>query len=293
MDTVPFDFARTNYVLAPHTRYHIGGSAHLALFPPTLADMEAAYQWLFTTDMPFIVIGGGANMLIDDRGYDGCALFTTELKEVHPLGNHSFFVGTGILLADLVRKIMLPNNYEGVGALTGIPGTVGGALFMNAGTANGSVCELAVSVDLLEDKGVRRLPLTPDRYGYRGQSFCQGDTVITGAMFRFTPSERDESEVYHHYMRRRSETQPDGLCCGSVFKNPPDDHAGRLIEAAGLKGKRHNGAIISEKHANFIMNDADASFDDVFHLITLVKQTVHARFGVELHEELRIIRSVP
>jgi len=290
MDTVPFDFVRTDYLLAPHTRYRIGGPAALALFPPTRSDMEAAYHWLVETNMPFIIIGGGTNMLIDDKGYPGCALFTIELKELKPLGEHRYAVGAGVVLADLVRQIMLPNNYEGVGALTGIPGTVGGALFMNAGTVNGSVCQIASSIDTLKSDGLVHLPLTPDLYGYRGQSFCQGNSVIVGATFAFTPSDKDESAVYRHYMQRRSETQPEGWCCGSVFKNPPGDHAGKLIEAAGLKGTRRNGAVISEKHANFIMNEANASFDDVLYLITLVKDTIRERFGVELHEEVRIIR---
>lgn len=291
MNTVPFDFARTNYSLAPHTRYRIGGPASVALFPPTLSDMSAAHRWLIAENMPFIVLGGGTNMLIDDQGYAGCALFTTALKTLKPLGEHRYTVGAGVVLADLVRQVMVPNNYAGVGALTGIPGTVGGALFMNAGTANGSVCQLASSVAILEQSGLAHLPMTSDLYSYRGQSFCQGDTVIAEATFAFTPSDKEESEVYQHYMQRRSETQPAGWCCGSVFKNPPGDHAGRLIETAGLKGTRHNGAAISEKHANFIMNEANASFDDVLYLITLVKKNIRERFGVELHEEVRIIRS--
>ena len=291
MDSVPFDFAFADYVLAPHTRYRIGGPAKIALFPKTFADMKAAYNWLTANKIPFIILGGGTNMLIDDRGYAGAALFTTELKELESLGEHQYRVGAGVVLGDLVRQAMLPNNYTGVGALTGIPGTVGGALFMNAGTANGSVCQLVADVTLLEGNNVHTIPMTEKLYGYRGQSFCRNHALIAEATFRFTPSEQNEREVYEHYMRRRRETQPEGWCCGSVFKNPPGDHAGRLIEAAGLKGKRHNGAVISEKHANFIMNEAGASFDDVFYLINLVKETVQQQFGIELHEEVRIVRS--
>jgi len=291
MNTVPFRFARADYPLARHTRYRIGGPARLALFPPTRADMEAAHHWLLDTQTPFIVLGGGTNLLIDDRGYPGCALFTTGLRGVTEAARDHFAVGAGVALADLVRQVMLPNNYRGVGALTGIPGTVGGALFMNAGTANGSICGLAERVDLLRADGLVSQPLSPEMYSYRGQAFCGDNCVITGATFAFSRSDRDETEVYRHYMRRRSETQPEGWCCGSVFKNPPGDHAGRLIEAAGLRGLRHNGAVISDKHANFIMNEDNARFDDVLYLIALAKDTVRERFGVELREEVRIIRA--
>ena len=291
MNAVPFDFAQSHYPLAPHTRYRIGGPAKLALFPDSIADMKAACTWLAKNKMPYIILGGGTNVLIDDAGYPGAALFTTELKAMTPLGDHCYRIGAGVVLGDLVRQVLLPNNYSGVGALTGIPGTVGGALFMNAGTANGCVCQLVADVTLVENGQEHTVPITTSRYEYRGQSFCHGHALIAAATFRFTPSEQNETQVYEHYIRRRRETQPEGWCCGSVFKNPPNDHAGRLIEAAGLKGKRRNGAVISEKHANFIMNEADASFDDVLYLITLVKDTVQKQFGVELHEEVRIIRS--
>lgn len=290
MDAVPFDFAFTDYTLAPHTRYRIGGPAKLALFPKIFADIRAAYGWLLKNEMPFIILGGGTNMLIDDKGYPGAALFTTELKELESLGENRYRVGAGVVLGDLVRQTMLPNNYTGVGALTGIPGTVGGALFMNAGTANGSICQLAADVTLMDPEGAHTITMTEQLYGYRGQSFCQNHELIAEATFNFTPSERNETDVYEHYIRRRRETQPEGWCCGSVFKNPEGAHAGRLIEAVGLKGKRHNGAVISEKHANFIMNEAGASFNDVFYLINLVKETVKKEFDVELHEEVRIIR---
>ncbi len=290
MDKIPFNFSSTDYLLAPHTRYRIGGPAKIALFPQTLTDLEAALCWLVAQDMPFIVIGGGTNMLIDDKGYPGCALFTTAMKTLEPLDENKYRVGAGVVLADLVQRIMLPNNYQGIGALTGIPGTVGGALFMNAGTVNGSICQMVESVTVVKKGGMKTVPMTEELYGYRGQTFCERADIIAEATFAFVPSERNETEVYEHYMRRRRETQPEGWCCGSVFKNPPGDHAGRLIEAAGLKGTRHNGAVISEKHANFIMNEDGATFDDVLYLITLVKDTIRDQFGVDLHEEVRIIR---
>ncbi len=113
--------------------------------------------------------------------------------------------------------------------------------------------------------------------------------MILGGVFRFERSGESQQAIYDRYIQRRSESQPKGNCCGSVFKNPEGDHAGRLIEACGLKGARRGGAVISTKHANFIMNENQACFDDVYGLIQLAKDTVRAQWGVELEEEVRVI----
>jgi UDP-N-acetylmuramate dehydrogenase len=127
-------------------------------------------------------------------------------------------------------------------------------------------------------------------YAYRSQTFCGAGEIILRGVFRFHPAETSQREVYDHYMLRRKEKQPQGHCCGSVFKNPEGGHAGQLIEACGLKGTRHGGAVISPLHANFIMNERQATATDILTLIQLCKKSVHDRFGLELHEEVRIIR---
>lgn len=293
MNTPPFAFVEENYPLAPHTLYRIGGPAKWAFLPRNMEEAQAAYEWISERKIPFLVMGAGSNMLIDDEGFDGAVLFTTELKHREECGEHRFRLGAGLPLADIIRTTMLPNNYAGTGALTGIPGTLGGALFMNAGTVNGAICQFTETATLLIPSGLSVVTMTPELYSYRGQRFCGSDAVILEAVLRFSPSEQDESAIYRHYIQRRLDTQPQGWCCGSVFKNPPNDHAGRLIESCGLKGTRRGGAIISEKHANFIMNEDNASFADVLELIRLVKETVLARHGIELHEEVRIITRRP
>ncbi len=285
-----FDFVREQYSLAPHTLYRIGGPARWAFLPRTAGEAKAAYTWMVDRKMPVLIMGAGSNMLIDDRGFPGGVLFTTELKGIETLGSGRYRSGAGVMLADIVSSVMLPNNYAGVGALTGIPGTLGGALYMNAGTVNGSICQFTEAVTLLTPEGAQTVSMEPALYSYRSQTFCGKHEVILDAILAFTVSDVDEVAVYNHYIQRRRETQPQGWCCGSVFKNPPDNHAGRLIETCGLKGTRRGGAVISEKHANFIMNEDNASFEDVLGLIQLVKDTVYARFGIRLEEEVRIIR---
>jgi UDP-N-acetylmuramate dehydrogenase len=289
-EAVPFDFAYAGYPLAPATLYHVGGPARLALIPRTAGEAREAYAWMAAQPGKKLVLGGGSNVLIDDAGYDGIVLFTERLDTISPMGQHRYYVETGVILDNLVTGVMIPNNYGGVGGLTGIPGSVGGAIYMNAGTVNGSTCGFMESVTLLTPEGKRTLPMTPERYSYRGQDFCRpGDFILSG-IFTFEVAEEDQHAIYDHYKQRRKEKQPQGYCCGSVFKNPEGEHAGRLIEACGLKGTREGGAIISPMHANFIMNEDNATAADILALIALVKRTVKSRFGVTLEEEVRVIK---
>lgn len=290
MNAAPFDFSEEYYPLASHTLYNVGGPARLALLPRNEQEMQQAYAWLLKQPEAKLILGAGSNVLIADEGFPGIVLFTMGLRRLESFGDHRYYMGGGLELTRMVREILLPNNYEGVGALTGIPGSVGGALYMNAGTVNGSTCAYVESVDVLTPKGISTVLMTPALYGYRCQRFCAPGDVIMGAIFRFTPSEQDQREIFEHYIQRRLDKQPQGYCCGSVFKNPPNEHAGRLIESCGLKGARHGGAIISPKHANFIMNENHATFEDIMALIALAKNTVRDRFGIELEEEVRIIR---
>lgn len=289
MDNAPFEFAKLNYPLAGCTLYNIGGPAKVALLPRNEAEVSEAYQWMLDQPGKKLILGGGSNVLINDAGYDGIVLFTTELLRMDALGDHCYYVGSGCELDDMVQQIMLKHNYEGVGGFTGIPGSVGGAIYMNAGTVKGSTCEWMASVDVVKPSGVVTVPMTSDLYSYRGQTFCAPGDVILGGTFAFTPSETDQQAIYNHYKQRRREKQPQGYCCGSVFKNPDGGHAGQLIESCGLKGTRRGGAIISPMHANFIMNEGQATFQDVVDLIGLAKERVASQHGVQLEEEVRII----
>ena len=289
MSTIPFDFAEEDYALAPLTLYGVGGPARLALFPRTAEEACRACAWMAEAPGPKLILGRGSNVLISDDGYSGTVLVTTGLDELDELGEGRHRVEGGVELDRLVRDVMLPNNYAGVGALTGIPGSVGGAIYMNAGTVNGSTCELLESVDLVGPVGQRSVAMDPSLYSYRGQTFCGHDSLILWGVFRFEKADEDQQAIYDHYMERRKEKQPQGNCCGSVFKNPEGDHAGRLVEACGLKGTRRGGAVISPMHANFIMNEGGATFDDIAGLIALCKERVRERFGTELREEVVVI----
>lgn len=290
MGTLPFEFAVENFPLAPLTIYNIGGPARLALVPRTVDEAVQAYEWTLRQPGRRTVLGGGSNVLIDDAGYDGIVIVMSKLDVIEPLGGDRYRIESGVDLGQVVRDVMLEHNYDLVGGLTGIPGTVGGAIYMNAGTVNGSTCMLMESVDVIGPDGRLQVPMTESLYSYRGQTFCPRGSLILQGYFTFTKTDKPQRPIYDHYIERRLRTQPQGQCCGSVFKNPPGAHAGRLIQDAGLMGTRSGGAVISDKHANFIMNDDKASCADVLRLIAIAKETVRTKFGVELEEEVVYIK---
>jgi len=289
MEKPPFEFAEEDYDLAPLTLYRVGGPARVALFPRSVQEARDACEWMGTQPGPRLVLGGGSNVLVSDKGFPGVVMVTTGLDGIEPLEGDRCRVLGGTELDRVVREVMLEHNYAGVGALAGIPGSVGGAIYMNAGTANGSTCEVLESVDLVGLEGPSTVEIDPSLFGYREQHFCPPETLILSAVFRFEVADEDQRAIYDRYIERRREKQPSGNCCGSVFKNPEGEHAGRLIELSGLKGMSKGGAVVSPVHANFIMNEGDASFDDILWLIRLCQRRVLDRFGIELQEEVRIV----
>jgi len=290
MEAPPFDYAQLEYPLAPATFYRVGGPAHVALLPRNPEEIIEAFQWMRRQPEPKLILGRGSNVLISDRGFPGIVLFTSGLNTIEELGNGLYRVECGVNLDRLVREILVVNNYAGTGALAGIPGSVGGAIYMNAGTVNGATCQFLERVTVVGPTGLRTVTIDSSLYSYRGQVFCHSGDLIVEGIFHFEKTGDDQKAVYDHYMSRRREKQPQGYCCGSVFKNPPNDHAGRLIEACGLKGTRRGGAVISPQHANFIMNEKNATFDDIVALIELCKARVREQFSIELQEEVCIIR---
>jgi UDP-N-acetylmuramate dehydrogenase len=238
---------------------------------------------------PHLTLGGGSNVLVRDEGFPGIVLITTKLNRLEPLGEDRYEAEAGVLLSRLVFDVMVDNNYKGTGALTGIPGTIGGAICMNSGTANGTTCQFVESVHLAAKDELRVQELDASMYGYRTNTFCGPNDLIVQAVFSFERAEEDQRAIYNHYIERRKEKQPEGFCCGSVFRNPQTDSAARLIEACGLKGVRKGGAVISPMHANFIMNEGTASSADILWLIDLCRRRVQEEFGIELNTEVRIV----
>jgi UDP-N-acetylmuramate dehydrogenase len=280
----------TDAPLAKLGYWRLGGTADL------LVDVEdsAELQAVMATGLPVTVLGNGSNLLIADQGIRGITLRLHGEFRASELGDEKITVGAGLMNAVLLARLDRA-ELGGLGCLAGVPGTLGGAVRMNAGTRLGEIGQAVIGVDVVLPGGTAKR-LSPEDIGfsYRWARLPEG-AIITRVQLAVDPEIFEEERVAmaeHIAYRRR--TQPlDQPSCGSVFKNPPGDSAGRLIEAVGLKGHRHGGACISAKHANFIVNEGTATAMDVHTLIKLARDTVRAQHEIELEPEVHAVGDWP
>jgi UDP-N-acetylmuramate dehydrogenase len=284
---------RADEPMSRHTSWRVGGPADLFFVPSSLADLA---QFLRELDIatPIFWHGVGSNLLVRDGGIRGVVISASRilrsLKRIEP-----FLVtaGSGVPCTQLARECLR----WGIGQtefFAGIPGTIGGALAMNAGAHGGETWERVESVRTLDRTGEIRQRMPADySIAYRSVTGPRDEWFVE-ATFRFDSGIAASKEALEALLQRRKATQPLGLpSCGSVFRNPPGDYAARLIEAAGLKGFRIGGAEVSGKHANFIINRDNATATDIEELIKHVRHTVMRQHGVELLHEVRIVGELP
>jgi len=282
--------------LAAHTSYRIGGPADLFAYVRSAADLAAALRGAAAHGTPHLLLGGGSNLLVSDSGFRGLVICNrctavrppAEQREGEPI---TMLAETGIGLPALARQ-MAAQGWGGLAWAEGIPGTLGGAIVNNAGAFGASMADSVAEVEWV-DAGGRQGAWTTRQmeFGYRSSRLKgKRETALLVAKLRLTPSDpATERRTMEEYARQRRQRQPAGASAGSAFKNPAGESAGRLIEEAGLKGKRIGGAHVSPKHANFIVNDRHATAGDVRALIELVRSTVWQRFGVMLELEIELV----
>ena len=277
-----------NISLAPFTTWHIGGPAQYFFKPTSIEQLQIVIRAL-PLDMPKLFLGLGSNVLIRDGGVKGLVIYTRGLVE-HRMESDGLYAEVGIASAK-IAKLFAKAQWLGGSFLAGIPGSLGGALVMNAGAFGGETWSLVQKVLVLEDDGSLSIRDATDfQAGYRSIVGPKGLGFV-GAWLKGIVGESKQAErEMADCLLRRKQTQPIGtLNAGSVFKNPPGDYAARLIEASGLKGSWQGDAQISEKHANFIVNHGRAKSEDVECLVRRVQETVQARFGVQLETEFKIL----
>jgi len=275
--------------MSRHTSWRVGGSADLYFEPADLGDLSRFLRGL-DPETPIFWLGAGSNLLVRDGGIRGVVIHATViLRSIERIEPYLVRAGAGLSCTQLARHCLRwgigPSEF-----FAGIPGTVGGALTMNAGAHGSETWERVESVRTIDRRGeIHQRARAEYTVGYRSVT-GPGDEWFVEALFRFDPEVRASRETLDAMLERSKTTQPLGLpSCGSVFRNPPGDHAARLIETAGLKGYRIGGAEVSPKHANFIINTGDATATDIEELIEHVRQTVNDTHGVELRHEVRIV----
>lgn len=280
---------RENEPMSRHTSWRVGGPADVFFVPASIADLSTFLGEL-EDGTPLFWLGVGSNLLVRDGGIRGVVISAAKiLRDIERVDEYLVRAGAGLPCTQLARQCIRwklgPSEF-----FAGIPGTVGGALAMNAGAHGGETWERVVSVRCMDRSGnIRERAASEYNVSYRSV-LGPPDEWFLDAVFRFDPNAVPSMETMQDMLARRKTTQPLGLpSCGSVFRNPNGDHSARLIEAAGLKGHRIGGAEVSEKHANFIINREGASATDIEELIEFVRQIVLDRHGVELVHEVRIV----
>ena len=277
-------------ILAGHTSLRVGGPVSCILRPLDLAGLQTAVQVLNQKHYPYFILGRGTNLLVQDAAVRAVAISLEEGFSQVECVDGRVKAGAGLRLSRLLR-FCLQRSLSGLEFIAGIPGSVGGALRMNAGTQAGEMADVCDAVHLvLSDSTLVRLERARLSFSYRKLQLPPA-AVLVEAEFLLTPGSREQiRRRIHSFLEVRKEKQPWRLpSAGSVFKNPPGDFAGRLIEAVGLKGVRIGDAQISSKHANFIVNRGQARARDILALIQLAQEKVEREFGVHLELELQVV----
>ena len=285
-DRVEFDAP-----LSRHTSLRVGGPADALALPADRAELSQLLGICRSHRLPHTVLGAGFNTLVLDGGLPGVVVKLSKLRRLEERPGPALRAEAGVSHSQITR-FCAAHGFSGLEFGAGIPGTVGGWIAMNAGIPKREVEARVREIEVMSPTGQRRhLARAGVRFAYRALRGLAPGSVIVSVLLSVTLSSpaavRAEIESL---LARRAATQPlDVPSCGSVFKNPPGDHAGRLIEAAGLKGRRAGGAEISPIHANFIANVGGATAADVLALIELAQQSVHEQTGIHLEPEVRIV----
>jgi UDP-N-acetylmuramate dehydrogenase len=285
---------------APMTRrttFRVGGNADVLCEAQDLEDLRRILPYLVREDIPYLVIGRGSNLLVRDGGIRGVVILLSGVLgriDCSRPDECNILAGAGLSIADLLTWCRR-RGLSGLEFLAGIPGTVGGAAAMNAGAFGNEIGTWVRELRLVDPRGEVHV-IDPSRlsFSYRALDMEKG-SVIAQVSFRLNPQTRKRvAEKISGYLTRRKASQPlQDASAGSVFRNPANDYAGRLIEQAGLKGKRIGGAMISDRHANFIVNKGGATAADILALINAAREAVMRTAGIALEMEIRVVGDPP
>jgi UDP-N-acetylmuramate dehydrogenase len=286
------DKVKENVSLAPYTSARIGGPADVLISADTAAELARIVKLLWKHEMPFTLLGGGSNVLVSDKGVRGVVVLNRAKGVTFHTGDQpSVTVESGVVFSNLANRCA-SRGLAGLEWAATVPGTIGGAVYGNAGAFGGDMTGNLISAELLTENGKETFTVEQMGYGYRTSVLKRGElkAVVLSAELALKNSTKEDVTVkIQQFSAHRKATQPPGASMGSMFKNPPGDYAGRLIESAGLKGTRIGNAEISPLHGNFFVNHANTKAADLRALIELVQKTVKEKQGVELELEVELI----
>jgi UDP-N-acetylmuramate dehydrogenase len=281
---------KINEPLAKHVNLKVGGAADLYFEAENSVDLREAVEIAISEQVPFVVIGNGANVLVSDKGVRGLVI-ANHSKNLKFLPHGFVEVDSGVDNTHLIREAK-NRGLIGTERLLKVPGTIGGAVYMNAGDTGRKrfFDDLVVWVEVFDREGeVKKIQKEDCNFGYRSSRFHKSGEIILRVKLQLKQARKEQIEEAAKDILVRKMHQPPGPSVGSTFKNPEGAYAGKLIEQCSLKGKKIGGARISERHANFIINEGDATAADVKALIDLGRKSVKEKFNIDLKEEVRYI----
>ena len=279
--------------LKSHTTFKIGGNCIALIEPREISDIIEAVKICRKNNIKFFVIGNGSNLLVPDEGYNGVIIkLKSEFSKIEVEGYY-LIVNSGAKLSE-VYTVAYENSLTGFEFASGIPGTIGGAIFMNAGAYGGEMKDIVESVEVLDldNFELRELKNEELEFSYRKSIIQRRNYIVTTIKLKLQKGNKEKiNAVYEDLRERRNSKQPLNFgSAGSTFKRPEGHFASKLIEDAGLKGYHINDAWVSEKHSGFIVNKGNASYKEVMELIEYVQKVVFEKFGVKLETEVRILK---
>lgn len=282
---------RADEPMKKHISFRVGGPADILVKPTTEEEIKNTIAFLKEENIPYLVIGNGSNLLIKDGGIRGVVIEISDNYNSFEIKGNMLDAQAGALLS-VLGKALLRSELKGFEFAAGIPGTLGGALAMNAGAYGGEMKDIVKSVKLMNTKGeIFELTNEEMEFGYRRSLLSKEDHIVLSATIELEKGNFDEIKaIMADFTQRRVTKQPLSLpSAGSTFKRPEGNFAGKLIEDSGLRGLTLRGAQVSEKHCGFVVNLGNANAKDLLDLMYVVKSTVYAKYGVMLEEEVKIL----
>lgn len=286
------DKVQENVSLAPYTSARIGGPADILVTANSADELAEIMTVIWQQGLSYVILGGGSNVLVSDKGVRGVVVLNRAREVKFYNGDQpKVWAESGVIFSNLANRCA-SKGLSGIEWAATVPGTIGGAVYGNAGAFGGDMAGNLITAELLTQIGREQWPVEKMGYGYRTSVLKKNEqkAIVLSAELRLKNATKDSVSVkIEQFSQRRKATQPPGASMGSMFKNPEGDHAGRLIEAAGLKGTRIGNAEVSPLHGNFFINHGETKASDVRTLIELVQKTVVEKFDINLELEVELV----